>query len=81
MYYVGTMSKTSCCASRISLLLLYVEYSFFLFLIMCPFSVAVDSGRCLLVRSHVNPGSVLNTLGWFLVAFKDVELGGDPITW
>ena len=50
-------------------------------LIMPPFSVAVDRGRCLLMRSHVNPGKVLNTLGWFLIAFNDIGLGGDRIAW
>ena len=48
---------------------------------MWPLSVAVESGRCLRIRSYVSLGKVAKSLGCFLVALRNVGLGGDPMVW
>jgi hypothetical protein len=79
IYSAGVILNTFCLESRAAFPLLRVERNSFLFLIMYPFSVTIDTGRCLLIRSHVNPGHVINTLGWFLTAFKNLDLVEDPM--
>ena len=56
----GFMSMTSNFAFLTSCLLLRVLRMFCFRRFMCPLSVAVEGGRCLLMSSYVSPGNVLN---------------------
>jgi len=52
------MPMTSTFALLSSCLLLRIQRMFYLRHFMCPSSVAVEGGRCLLMSSHVSPGYV-----------------------
>ena len=46
---------------------------------ICPFAVAMDSGRCCLIALDVNPGHVLKCL--LFTAFIQVAFGGENAHW
>jgi hypothetical protein len=75
MYSVGGIYTILRHVSRPVFLLRRVDCNPFLFLIRCPCIVAMDIVRCLMMISHVTPENVLNTLWWFLMAFKKCRLG------
>ena len=78
---VGVMPATHCHVLRTACLLFRVDINPLCFFIMCPFNVSVDRGRCLLIKSHVRQGNELNPLGWFLIATRNIDLGGGLIAW
>ena len=80
-YSAGALSRTFCRELSVALLLMRVDYSPFLFLIMWPFSGAVDRGKYVLIRPHVNPMKCFKNSGLVLMAFKKVDAVGDHIDW
>jgi len=56
----GCMSMTSNFACWMSFLLLLVLRMFCFRRFMCPLSVAVEGGRCLLMSPYVRPGKVVS---------------------
>ena len=50
------------------------------FLITCPFEMAVDCGRCLLIRFLLFPGNVSNLSGWRVNALIIADTGENPVT-
>ena len=53
-----------------------VERRFFGSCRMCPFAVANDGRRCLVIKSLVSPGQEVKLP--FLIAWMNVDLGGHP---
>ena len=78
---VGVISDTILRASSNSCFAFPVESRPCRRWIMWPVSVAVESGRCLRMSSYVSPGKVAKSLGCFLIALRNVGLGGDPMVW
>ena len=76
---LGFMSSTCALASRISAMLLLVDWIPWRMRCICPLSVAVEGGRCFLMSSWVRPGK---DDSWpLLMAFSNVDLGGEHRLW
>ena len=75
------MSSACARASSISCLRFLVERSFFRVLTMCPFAVAVEGERNLLMSSLVTPGNVISSLECLVNTRSMEEGGGDPNDW
>ncbi len=79
--YSGAMPSTSALASSIFFVMLWVDCGPFLVLVMCPFAVAVEGGRCFVFSSLVNPGKDANSSGCFDSALNIAERGNNPRDW
>ena len=78
---LGAMSSSFSRASCMLLLLDFVDRSPFLVLVICPFAVAVDGGRCFVMSSCVMPGNVVSSSGCLRRTLMRVEIGGEPNAW
>lgn len=67
IYSVGDISSTFAHASSISLVVVLVEHEPFPVLVICPFAVAVDGGRCFVMSARVGPGNVVSSSGGVLL--------------
>ena len=75
------MSSTCARASSISFFIVLVERRPFLVLIMWPFAVAVEGGRCFVINYLVTPGNVISLSGCFARTRRMAEMGGEPSDW
>ena len=61
--------------------MLLVERRPCLVLVMWPFAVAVEGGRCFVIRSLVMPGKVMSSRGCFVRTRRMADAGADPRDW
>ena len=77
----GVMSSTCALASCISCAMLLVERRPCLVLVMWPFAVVVEGGRCFVINSLVMPGNVMSLLRCLVRTRKMADAGADPRDW